>query len=157
MYWPACDGADRNVCTGHDLDPNSNNVQRWQEVEGQMKDTAVCHQHTKVVSISYDILSTLENKWTTGCLQSTPLNIYTTQKFSEELIPVTAKLTKPKYDITILLWGFPSRMAYLYNDIEGFQPEWCISTIYHAWDIPFWQETLDLFHLLPHLDTTQRN
>ena len=22
--------------------------------------------------------------------------------------------------------------------IEGFQPEWCISTLYHAWDTPFW-------------------
>ena len=28
--------------------------------------------------------------------------------------------------------------------IEGFQPEWCISTIYHAWDTPFWSGTLDI-------------
>ena len=27
--------------------------------------------------------------------------------------------------------------------IEGFQPEWCISTIYHAWDTPFWPAILD--------------
>ena len=25
-----------------------------------------------------------------------------------------------------------------------FRPEWCISTIYHAWDTPFWLGTLDL-------------
>ena len=30
--------------------------------------------------------------------------------------------------------------------IEGFRPEWCISTTYHAWDTPFWSETLDLYH-----------
>ena len=28
--------------------------------------------------------------------------------------------------------GFLTRMVYLYNNIEGFRPEWCISTIYHA-------------------------
>ena len=27
--------------------------------------------------------------------------------------------------------------------IEGFRPEWYISTIYHAWDTPFWSGTLD--------------
>ena len=30
--------------------------------------------------------------------------------------------------------------------IEGFQPEWCISTIYHAWDTPFWSGTDKLCH-----------
>ena len=30
---------------------------------------------------------------------------------------------------------------------EGFRPEWCISTIYHCRDIPFWLETLDLYHM----------
>ena len=30
-------------------------------------------------------------------------------------------------------------------DIEGFQPEWCISTIYHALDKPFWSGTLDIY------------
>ena len=28
--------------------------------------------------------------------------------------------------------------------MEGFRPEWCISTTYHAWDTPFWLGTLDL-------------
>ena len=28
--------------------------------------------------------------------------------------------------------------------IKGFRPEWCISTIYHAWDTPFWSGTLDM-------------
>ena len=27
---------------------------------------------------------------------------------------------------------------------EGFQPQWCISTIYHAWDTPFWSGTLKM-------------
>ena len=26
---------------------------------------------------------------------------------------------------------------------DGFQPEWCISTIYHCREIPFWSEALD--------------
>ena len=30
---------------------------------------------------------------------------------------------------------------------KGFQPEWCILTIYHCRDIPFWLETHDF---LPH-------
>ena len=30
--------------------------------------------------------------------------------------------------------------------MEGFQPEWCISTIYHAWDTPFWSGTLEIHH-----------
>ena len=29
-------------------------------------------------------------------------------------------------------------------NIEGSRPEWCISTIYHAWDTPFWSGTLDM-------------
>ena len=28
--------------------------------------------------------------------------------------------------------------------IEGSRPEWCISTIYHAWDAPFWSGTLNM-------------
>ena len=30
------------------------------------------------------------------------------------------------------------------DHIEGFQPEWYISTIYHAWITPFWSETLNM-------------
>ena len=30
------------------------------------------------------------------------------------------------------------------EQIKGSQPEWCISTIYHAWDTPFWLETLEM-------------
>ena len=32
--------------------------------------------------------------------------------------------------------------------MEGFQPEWYISTIYHAWDTPFWSGTLDIMVIL---------
>ena len=32
------------------------------------------------------------------------------------------------------------------DDIEGFQPEWYISTTYHAWDTPFWLGILDISH-----------
>ena len=35
------------------------------------------------------------------------------------------------------------------EDVEGFRPEWCISTIYHAWDTPFWLGTLKLCGLGP--------
>ena len=28
--------------------------------------------------------------------------------------------------------------------IKGSRPEWCISTIYHAWETPFWSGTLDI-------------
>ena len=30
---------------------------------------------------------------------------------------------------------------------EGSRQEWCISTIYHAWDTPFWSGTLNKFSL----------
>ena len=30
------------------------------------------------------------------------------------------------------------------KQIEGSQPEWRISTIYHAWDAPFWLGTLEI-------------
>ena len=30
------------------------------------------------------------------------------------------------------------------DNIEGFLPEWCILTISHCKDIPFWSETLDM-------------
>ena len=33
---------------------------------------------------------------------------------------------------------------YWYLYIEGFRPEWYISTKYHAWDTPFWLGTLDI-------------
>ena len=31
-----------------------------------------------------------------------------------------------------------------FKHIEGFQPEWYISTMIYSWDIPFWLETLDM-------------
>ena len=34
---------------------------------------------------------------------------------------------------------------YIFIYIEGFRPEWCISTIYHALDTPFWSGTLDIY------------
>ena len=37
---------------------------------------------------------------------------------------------------------------YIYIYLEGFQPEWCISTIYHAWDTPFWLGTLEYIYTL---------
>ena len=33
---------------------------------------------------------------------------------------------------------------YNWYQIEGFRPEWYISTIYHCRDIPFWLETLEM-------------
>ena len=30
------------------------------------------------------------------------------------------------------------------SNIEGFRPEWCVSSIYHAWETPFWSGTLDI-------------
>ena len=46
------------------------------------------------------------------------------------------------------------------HNIEGFKPEWCITTIYHAWDTPFWSGTLDIqgktmFTYLKHVQITQ--
>ena len=32
----------------------------------------------------------------------------------------------------------------LITKIMGSRPEWCISTIYHAWDTPFWLGTLEM-------------
>ena len=45
-----------------------------------------------------------------------------------------------------LYWGFSGGWGggclHVPLCIEGFRPEWCISTIYHAWDTPFWSGTL---------------
>ena len=40
------------------------------------------------------------------------------------------------------LWSSPLLIRFLH--IEGFWPEWCLSTIYHAWDTPFWLGILDM-------------
>ena len=40
----------------------------------------------------------------------------------------------------------------LWQNIEGFQPEWYIPTIYHAWDTPFWSGTLDMDNFLSRKD-----
>ena len=32
----------------------------------------------------------------------------------------------------------------LVENLEGFRPEWCISTIHHASDTPFWPRTLEI-------------
>ena len=44
-------------------------------------------------------------------------------------------------NVWVFLATLPSKLR-LY--IEGFRPEWCISTIYRAWDTPFWSGTLDI-------------
>ena len=33
--------------------------------------------------------------------------------------------------------------------IKGFWPDWCISTIYHAWDTPFWSATPEMLQRGP--------
>ena len=33
------------------------------------------------------------------------------------------------------------------HQYEGFRPGWCILTIYHCRDTPFWLETLEYIHL----------
>ena len=38
-----------------------------------------------------------------------------------------------------------SLSAFCNVSIDGFRPEWCISTIYCVWDTPFWSGTLDMF------------
>ena len=37
-------------------------------------------------------------------------------------------------------------LALKYTDIEGFQPEWSILTIYHCRG--FWSETVDMFYFM---------
>ena len=75
---------------------------------------------------------------------------------------------RPEWYISTIYWGFLIRMVYLYyisclrytilvgipryhcKDIPfrletlGFWSGWCISTIYHAWDTPFWSGSLDI-------------
>ena len=49
--------------------------------------------------------------------------------------------------IGVLVTLFIYWLIHLYwcgQHIKGFRPEWCISTIYHAWDTPFWSGTLDI-------------
>ena len=35
--------------------------------------------------------------------------------------------------------------TFCWRYIEGSWPEWCISTLYHAWDTPFWSGTRDMY------------
>ena len=44
---------------------------------------------------------------------------------------------------------FPTVFSYVRLHIEGSRPEWCISTIYHACDTPFWLGTLELCCTMP--------
>ena len=53
------------------------------------------------------------------------------------------------------VWG-TLRLSEEY-DFEGSRPQWYISTIQHAWDIPFWFRTLDLFCELLICDSPPRN
>ena len=50
----------------------------------------------------------------------------------------------PLLYLTTCLWH---DQHMLLPHIEGFWPEWWISTIYQAWDTPFWSGILDLSHL----------
>ena len=43
-----------------------------------------------------------------------------------------------------LLYALLTHFSEIDVYIEGSQPEWCISTIYHVWDTPFWSGTLDM-------------
>ena len=38
----------------------------------------------------------------------------------------------------------------IHSHLKGFRPEWCISTIYHASDTPFWSGTLDIIVQIHH-------
>ena len=46
--------------------------------------------------------------------------------------------------ISKLSWYF----VIVKENCEGSRPEWCVSTIYHAWDTPFWSGTLDFLLFL---------
>ena len=66
-------------------------------------------------------------------------------------------MLEPPYPITISLlfsllkhkWRLKTQDFVLVlgdkENFEGFRPEWCISTTYHAWDTPFWSGTLDFW------------
>ena len=40
--------------------------------------------------------------------------------------------------------GLDTDDATVFDHIQDFWPEWCISTIVNSWDIPFWSETLNI-------------
>ena len=52
--------------------------------------------------------------------------------------------------VVTLFCSFQWRKPFLHGknwlNIEGFCPEWYISSIYHAWDTPFWSGTLGIRH-----------
>ena len=50
--------------------------------------------------------------------------------------------TVPKKMAMILIFRSFVQIIFSTHNIEGFWPEWCFSTIYHAWDTPFWSWTL---------------
>ena len=44
------------------------------------------------------------------------------------------------------------------SHFEGFRPDWYISTIYYAWDTPFWSGTLDIVYayMIPSIINTHK-
>ena len=43
-------------------------------------------------------------------------------------------------------WGSRNSVLILPVQIEGFRPEWCISSMIYSRDIPFWSETLKILY-----------
>ena len=62
------------------------------------------------------------------------------------LTPVqcAGSVSKSESNMLISFQEFPTRMVYLKHDIEGSQPEWCISSMIQSRHTLFWSETLNI-------------
>ena len=81
-------------------------------------------------------------------LRCTPPNMHgikhSYQQKKRCLSPVYHSFTN--HSIATVQYMFPSLVVIL--QIEGYRPEWCISTIYNAWDTPFWSGTLEIMSVI---------
>ena len=66
-------------------------------------------------------------------------------RFQTLLLPAAQVFIQVCKQVQTSLYLFGQTGAHSICHIEGFQPEWCISAIYHVWDKPFWSGTLDIY------------
>ena len=105
-----------------------------------LNDVSACTQRQHLILISH-VLYNLNFLWLTT------LNTYPTVQGFHNLQSTFGLITWIKKHFP-LSWSSCKGKSLVY--LESFWPEWCISTIYHAWDTSFWSGTLNLsFYCMP--------
>ena len=113
-----------------------------------------CSSSNDFDSMSGSCSWTMNNLWSLGDLQHTIflITIYINRIKFDIINPyrVLLLLDSNLIPMGVRLYQDPYKFIFQYRSnvriqIEGFWPERCISTIYHAWDTPFWPGTLEIW------------